>query len=187
MKLSLSRRDLLAFAALAAASRALRAEAAASASAPAAPSAPAPIPSGLSPDARRTLEAACARILPSDDGPGAREAQVIRFIERELDGSLSRLRPAMEQGALLLDRWSQKRFALGFAQLQPAQQDEVLGQLSRAEIPVKSFPQAELFRALHSMTLEGFLSDPLHGGNEREAGWRAIGFTAPGLRHAHHR
>lgn len=190
MKLSLSRRDLLAFAALTAASRALgAAPAAGAAEASLAGGAPpgAPPPRGVAPGAMRTLEAACARILPSDDGPGAREANVIRFIERQLDGPLRRLRPAMEQGALLLDRWSRKRFGdRPFAQLDAAQQDDVLGQLSRAEIPVKSFPQAELFRALHALTLEGFLSDPAHGGNDREAGWRAIGFAAPGLRHAHH-
>ncbi len=180
MKLSLSRRDLLAFAALTAASRALSAPATRAGEAR-------PGADPAAPDARRTLEAACARILPSDDGPGAREAQVIRFIERQLDGPLRRLRPALEQGALLLDKWSQKRFERSFAQLESAQQDEILGQLSRAEIPVKSFPQAELFRALHTLTLEGFLSDPFHGGNDREAGWRAVGFAAPGLRHAHHR
>ena len=174
MKLTLSRRDLLALAALAASSRALGAD-------------PAP-PAGLSAEALRTLEAACARILPSDaDGPGAREAQVIRFLERQAAGPLARLRPALEQGALLLDKWSQRRFARGFAQADEAQQDEVLNQLSRAQIPVKSFPQAALFRALHALTLEGFASDPAHGGNDGERGWRAIGFTAPGLRHVHHR
>lgn len=177
MKLSLSRRDLLAFAALTAASRALATDAA-----PAAPGPAAPAPA----EALRTLEAACARILPSDDGPGAREAKVIRFIERQLDGPLLRLRPAMQQGALLIDKWAQKRFGRGFTDLEAAQQDEILGQLARAEIPVKSFPQAALFRALHSLTLEGYLADPAHGGNDGEAGWRAVGFTAPGLRHAHH-
>ena len=155
--------------------------------APAAPGPAAPAPAAVSPaEALRTLEAACARILPSDDGPGAREAKVIRFLERQLDGPLLRLRPAMQQGALLIDKWAQKRFGRGFAGLEAAQQDEILGQLARAEIPVKSFPQAALFRALHSLTLEGYLADPSHGGNDGEAGWRAVGFTAPGLRHAHH-
>ena len=182
MTLSLSRRDLLAFAALAAASRALGAGGAPARAGDASIAAL----RAADADALRTLEAACARILPSEDGPGAREAQVIRFIEKQLAGPLQRLRPAMEQGALLLDNWSRRRFGdQPFWQLGPAQQDDVLGQLSRAEIPVKSFPQAELFRALHGLTLEGFLSDPVHGGNLGEAGWRAIGFTAPGLRHAH--
>ena len=182
MKLSLSRRDLLAFAALTAASRALGARGAPVRAGDASAD---PLRAGGA-DALRTLEAACARILPSEDGPGAREAHVIRFIEKQLDGPLQRLRPALEQGALLLDKWSQRRFGgKAFWQLEAGQQDDVLGQLSRAELPVRSFPQAELFRALHGLTLEGFLSDPVHGGNHGEAGWRAIGFTAPGLRHAH--
>ena len=140
----------------------------------------------FSPAQAAQVDAITARILPSDDGPGAREAKVIRFLERQLDGPLLRRRPAMQQGALLIDKWAQKRFGRGFAGLEAAQQDEILGQLARAEIPVKSFPQAALFRALHSLTLEGYLADPSHGGNDGEAGWRAVGFTAPGLRHAHH-
>lgn len=35
----------------------------------------------FSPDERATVEAAAARILPSDDGPGAREAGAVRYLE----------------------------------------------------------------------------------------------------------
>src|ERR1700674_5891291 len=47
------------------------------------------------------LEAAAARILPSDDGPGAREAKVGRFLERQLAGDLAELQPAFAQLARL--------------------------------------------------------------------------------------
>jgi hypothetical protein len=128
------------------------------------------------------LDAAAARILPSEDGPGAREAKVGRFIDRQLQGSLSALRPAFEQLARLLDLWSRKSFGKAFTALAPADQDAVLGQLARGEIPVRGFPQEAMFRGLHTLTLEGFLSDPVHGGNEGEVGWRSIGFPEPHLR-----
>ena len=133
-------------------------------------------------DTLAVLEAAAARILPSDDGPGAREAKVGRFIARQLEGNLSALRPAFEQLARLLDLWSQKSFGKGFVLLGPADQDAVLGQLARGQIPVRGLPQEALFRGLHTLTLEGFLSDPVHGGNDGEVGWRAIGFPEPHLR-----
>ena len=128
------------------------------------------------------LEAAAARILPSDDGPGARAAKVGRFIDRQLQGPLAALRPALEQLARLLDLWSQKSFRRPFIALAPAEQDMVLGQLARGEIPVRGLPQEALFRGLHSLTLEGFLSDPIHGGNDGEVGWRLVGFPEPHLR-----
>ena len=55
---------------------------------------------------------------------------------------------------------------------------------ARGQIPTKSYPQREVFLALHALTLEGFLSDPVHGGNANQAGWRAIRFAAP-ERHPH--
>jgi len=92
-------------------------------------------------DSVAVLEAAAARILPSDDGPGAREAKVGRFIDRQLQGRLSTLRPAFEQLARLLDLWSRKSFGKAFTALAPADQDAVVGQLARGEIPVRGFPQ----------------------------------------------
>ena len=35
---------------------------------------------------------------------------------------------------------------------------------------------------LHGLVLEGFLSDPHHGGNKDQIAWRAIGFPEPSLR-----
>jgi len=158
----LGRRGLLGWAALAALSRKLRAQDAPT-------------------DTSAVLEAAAARILPSDDGPGAREAKVGRFIDRQL-AAMPALRPAFDQLARLLDLWSQKSFAKKFTALAPGDQDAALSQLARGQIPVRGFPQEAMFRALHALTLEGFLSDPVHGGNDGEVGWRAIGFSTPHLR-----
>lgn len=132
-------------------------------------------------DTIAVLEAAAFRILPSDDGPGAKEAKVGRFIERQLE-KLPAIRPAFDQLARLLDLWARKAFSKPFAALQASNQDLILGQLARGKIPVRGLPQEALFRGLHTMTLEGFLSDPVHGGNDGEVGWRSIGFHAPHLR-----
>jgi hypothetical protein len=118
------------------------------------------------------LEAAAERILP-----GALEAKVGRFIERQLAADLAELRPAFEQLARLLDAWSRPR---GFVSLAPEEQDALLERLAHGR-----FPQDALFRALHGLTLEGFLSDPAHGGNDGQFGWRSIGFPEPHLRHRH--
>lgn len=44
-------------------------------------------PWSFTPHERRTVEAAMARIIPTDDTPGAREADTITFLERYLSGT----------------------------------------------------------------------------------------------------
>jgi gluconate 2-dehydrogenase gamma chain len=133
-------------------------------------------------DALAVLEAAAARIVPSDEGPGAREAKVGRFIERQLAGDLRELRPAFEQLARLLDLWAARAYGKPFVALSAAEQDVGLELLAYGRIPARALPQEAMFRALHTIALEGFLSDPVHGGNDGQIGWRFVGFPEPHLR-----
>src|SRR5436305_11904497 len=88
---------------------------------------------GEATDTMAVLDAAAARIIPSGDGPDAREANVGRFIARQLEGDLRELRPAFDQLARLLDLWSQRSFGKGFVASSPANQDAVLDQLARGQ------------------------------------------------------
>ena len=104
---------------------------------------------------RRTVEAALARIIPSDGGPGAREAGTIDFLDRYLsgvdyvfakaDGSgfveltgktrkawqerIDGIRRQYVEGVEELDRRSRERFGAEFHRLEPEQQDDVLASL----------------------------------------------------------
>ena len=77
---------------------------------------------------------------------------------------MKELRPAFDQLARLLDLWSRKSSGQAFVALLPEGQDSVLEQLAHGQIPIRGFPQEAMFRALHTLVLEGFLSDPVHGG-----------------------
>ena len=133
-------------------------------------------------DTFSVLDAAACRIVPSDGSPGAREARVGRFIERQLTGSLSPLRPAFDQLARLLDLWSRQTYRSPFTDASADAQDAILAALAHGRIPARGLSQEAMFRALHTLTLEGFLSDPAHGGNDGEVGWKSIGFPEPHLR-----
>jgi gluconate 2-dehydrogenase gamma chain len=127
-----------------------------------------------------TIAALTARILPSDDGAGAREANVTRFIDGQLGTpEISPLAPAILAIARLLDKIDGKPFAT----LPIARQDELTRALAEGALTINPpFPQREVFRLVHMLTLEGFLSDPIHGGNAGMVGWRSIGFPTPTLR-----
>jgi len=106
---------------------------------------------------RRTVEAAMARIIPTDDTPGAREAGTVDFLDRYLSGidfiyaapdgdgferlqgrrarawqqRIEMLREKYATGLAELDRRARGRFDGEFAALGEEQQDQVLGDLER--------------------------------------------------------
>ena len=63
----------------------------------------------------------------------------------------------------------------------PDEQDKVLGDLDNDKIKLTNVSGKAFFELLLQNTIEGFFSDPIHGGNRDMAGWKLIGF--PGARY----
>ncbi len=126
----------------------------------------------LTPHQRAAIDAAAARIIPTDQDPGASEAGVVNYIERTLGshdtGSLALYRTGVEE----LDQLAQEKFtAKDFCSLDPAQQDHVLTFMEQNKSP--------FFSLLLEQTMEGFYGDPRHGGNKNRVGWKMLGFPGP--------
>lgn len=119
------------------------------------------------------LRAACARVLPSDDGPGAEETGVAEYVAHVLgEDRLSSFAPYFELGLAYLETLAQEQHGKGFTQCEPELQDQVMEAASKAEQPVFQ----AFFRQMVSLSLEGFLGDPRHGGNRDGLGWRYVGY-----------
>ena len=132
------------------------------------------------------IAAACARIFPSDESsPGAREAGVVIFIDRQLAGPWGRDRhrytqPPFDENApeemgyqgkatpREIYRQGLKDLA-GFTRLSAPDRDAKL----------KSIESGLFFNLLRRNTIEGMFCDPLHGGNVDMVGWQLIGFPGP--------
>jgi gluconate 2-dehydrogenase gamma chain len=152
----------------------------------------------------RFLDAAVARLIPADElGPGAKEADVTCFIDRQLvsvwgthgrnyrmgpwqegtpqQGFQSRLTPQEIYRAAIreIDRHCTRQYDKVFAFLTAAQQDEVLHALEDGKIELECIASRVFFDLLWRNTVEGFFSDPLYGGNRDKIGWKLIGF--PGV------
>jgi gluconate 2-dehydrogenase gamma chain len=128
-----------------------------------------------------TLEAAVARIIPTDDqGPGAAEAHAAHYIDRALNGPLAMARPAYQAGLAALDRYAQGTKGGSFATLKAADQDAVLTDLEK-DVATGFIPSASaFFEMLRTHTIQGMFSDPYYGGNANFVGWELIGY--PGMR-----
>lgn len=122
---------------------------------------------------RETLAAAAARILPSDDGPGAAEAGVADYVvsalgEERLNGWL----PFFVHGLGRIEAISGETLGKRFPEAAPAEQDEILRQLQAAPEPhLRHF-----FGQLVRLCVEGFVGDPRYGGNRGGLGWRYVGY-----------
>jgi len=133
-----------------------------------------------------TVAAAASRIFPSDEaGPGAREAGVVIYIDRQLAGPYGRDRYRYTQGPF--DERAAPEFGYqgkatpretyreglkslaGFDRLPPEAQDNKL----------KEIEHSHFFDVLRQNTLEGMFCDPMHGGNAGMIGWQLIGFPGP--------
>jgi gluconate 2-dehydrogenase gamma chain len=124
------------------------------------------------------VAAACERILPRDEEPGAQDADVPVYIDRILQTpELARMRQDFVQGVAALERRSQRMFQAGFAQVPPERQDELLTLFK--DSPAGS-GEAHFFELLMVLTLEGFLGDPSYGGNKGQVGWKLVGFDTVG-------
>jgi gluconate 2-dehydrogenase gamma chain len=128
-----------------------------------------------------TLEAMLERLIPTDaTGPGAREAQVLRFIQQALAGELKALQGLYTSGLAALDAYAAGRFGAPFAQLPADQQDAILRELE-ADTATGFTPSADaFFETVLEHALEGMFGDPYHGGNANFVGWDLIGF--PGIK-----
>ena len=85
-----------------------------------------PKPQALTPEQLRTLDAATARIIPSDDTPGAKEAGAVWFIDRLLARWAPEQKPAMSAILAGLDRTAAAQGASSYAALPAAAQDCLL-------------------------------------------------------------
>ncbi|HXD72709.1 MAG TPA: gluconate 2-dehydrogenase subunit 3 family protein [Vicinamibacterales bacterium] len=125
----------------------------------------------LAPSEAGTLDAVCARLIPTDEnGPGAREAQAWRYIDRALGGFLAPSRQTYATGLADLDRRAMEMRGLPFAALQSADQDAVL----------HAIEATPFFALLRTHTIQGTFCDPFYGGNANFVGWDLLGY--PGVR-----
>jgi gluconate 2-dehydrogenase gamma chain len=122
----------------------------------------------FTPGEAQQMEAVCERIIPSDDGPGAREAGAIYFIDYALSQTEPHLQPV---------------FRAGLKELNATCAPDEFSELSapRQIAMLKKLEQTEFFDRARQYTILGFLGNPTRHGNRDQVGWKYIGFENPGM------
>jgi gluconate 2-dehydrogenase gamma chain len=125
-----------------------------------------------------TIAAFTERLMPSaPDKPGAREADVLNYIDLALAGAYTDLQEFYRHGLAQLDVYCRGKYKESFVHLAPEKKDEVILALEEGKATGFAWPTAkEFFNTLRMHTMEGMFADPLYGGNRDFAGWRLVGF-----------
>lgn len=115
----------------------------------------------------REIEAIAERIIPSDDGPGAKEAGALYFIDGGLATFAKDQRTVFRDGLADLAARVSIAFpsATRFSALTSQQQDQLL----------KAMEETPFFQAMRFATIAGMMCLPSYGGNRGYIGWKAIG------------
>ncbi|HEY0815756.1 MAG TPA: gluconate 2-dehydrogenase subunit 3 family protein, partial [Pseudonocardia sp.] len=114
----------------------------------------------------QTLAAVVDRLIPADEhGPGAVTAGVLDFFERQLRGQLAPLTGLYAEGLAGLDELARAEQGAPFAELSPDHQDALLEHVERLDPVGEHARLRSFFEAVLNHTIDGFLADPLYGGN----------------------
>ena len=128
-----------------------------------------------------TLRALVDRIIPPDDYPSGWQAGVGDYLAGQFERDL---RPQLERyraGLNALDAEARVAAGVGFAELDPAGQDALLGRVEAGQVQADwPLDPAAFFRDAIEHAMEGFYSDPGNRGNRDGVSWRMIGFEVRG-------
>jgi gluconate 2-dehydrogenase gamma chain len=143
-------------------------------------------------------------LIPADElSPSGSACGVAAFIDRQLAGAYGmgarlyrqgpfpKAKPELGYQLSLNPReffrtgiesanvWTRKTYGKDFDRLSETDREAALKAMEDDKAPFPGFSSRMFFDALLQITMEGFFSDPIYGGNRDMAGWKMVGY--PGL------
>jgi len=122
----------------------------------------------LTEEEAQEFHAIAARIIPTDETPGATEAGVIYFIDNVLGNDREAEHEVLREGMRELQVAAAVNYnASYFHELEAEQQDQLLREVE----------QTPFFGTMRFLTIAGMFSLPEYGGNRDKVGYQLIGFV----------
>jgi gluconate 2-dehydrogenase alpha chain len=130
----------------------------------------------LNPREARTVAIVYERMFPADEnGPGATEIDVVNYVDKALAGPYGEKLEWYRLGLSALERVASQRYGTDFANCAASDQDELLGDLEKGQVPEFVTPESvTFFDLLRTHLQEGLFADPVYGGNRNKLGWKIL-------------
>ncbi|MFW5657005.1 MAG: gluconate 2-dehydrogenase subunit 3 family protein [Bacteroidota bacterium] len=138
----------------------------------------------LTPDEESLLDALTSQIIPTDEDPGAHEANVVNFIDKQLVFHYKNQQDFYRVNLSKLQQTCRGARKAVFESLPSEEQIAFMEAMEMGELPTENWTaeeQAAFFRTLVSHSMQGFYGSPRHGGNKDYVSYRMLGLAYPDI------
>jgi gluconate 2-dehydrogenase gamma chain len=137
----------------------------------------------LTADEALLLSAICEQIIPADEnGPGATQAGVIYYIDKQLNDVFIPNQITYRNGLRNINETCLEMYSENFEDLQWDQQTAFLQRMEQNDLPGEYWQAnspSGFFNMMIRHTMQGFYGSPRHGGNKDYISYRMIGLEYP--------
>lgn len=130
------------------------------------------------------LDAIVEQIIPTDDFPGGKWANVSNFIDKQLDSYYRKHQVAYREGLAAFEKSVIEMSGKKFEDLLFDQQTALLEKMEAGKLTGdywKDHSQGNFFDLIRQHSLQGFYGSPLHGGNREYISYRMLGLDYPNV------
>ncbi len=130
------------------------------------------------------LDAIVEQIIPTDDFPGGKWANVSNFIDKQLNSYYRKHQTAYREGLSAFEKTVIQMKGKKFEELPFAEQTAILEKMETGEFSGdywKDHPPADFFDMVRQHSLQGFYGSPVHGGNREYISYHMLGLDYPNV------
>ena len=128
------------------------------------------------------LIALCEQIIPADQDPGATDAGVIHYLDKQTYLRFPNDLPTYQKGVAALQATCKEQYGMLFQKLDYATQIETMKRMEQGRLPEAHWEgvrQQSFFSLILSRTMQGFYGSPRHGGNKDYISYRMLKLDYP--------
>jgi gluconate 2-dehydrogenase gamma chain len=129
-----------------------------------------------------TVIAFAGQIIPADQYPGATDANVVNFIDKQLIGPYTRFQEDYRFGISAIENSAQKLLQKPFHELEWQVQTDFMEQMEAGKLPEEfwgDINQRSFFNMLLDHSMQGFYGSPRHGGNKNYMSYKMMRLDYP--------
>jgi len=130
------------------------------------------------------LDAIVEQIIPTDDFPGGKWANVSNFIDKQLNTYYRKHQVAYREGLAAFEKTVIQLKGKKFEELPFAEQKTMLEKMEAGEFSGdywKDHSPADFFDMVRQHSLQGFYGSPVHGGNRGYISYHMLGLDYPNV------
>jgi gluconate 2-dehydrogenase gamma chain len=130
------------------------------------------------------LDAIVEQIIPTDDFPGGKWANVSNFIDRQLDTYYRHHQPSYREGLSAFSKTVIRMKGSKFEDLPFDEQTQLLEIMEAGAFSGdywNDHPSSDFFNMIRQHALQGFYGSPLHGGNRDYISYHMLGLDYPNV------